>query len=59
MFWTKEQDKTSEKESNKMEISNLPDKEFKVMIINMLIKLRRRMDESGENFTKVLENILK
>ena len=28
-----------------MEISNLPDKEFKVMIIKMLTKLRRRMNE--------------
>lgn len=42
-----------------MEISNVPDKEFKVMIIDMLIELRRRMDESSENFIKVLENILK
>jgi len=35
-----------------MEISNLPDKEFKVMVINMLTKLRRRMDEHSENFNK-------
>ena len=38
----KEQDKTSEKKNlNEMEISNLPDKEFKVMVINMLTELRR------------------
>ena len=50
MFQTKEQKtKTSEKE--KVEISNLPNKEFKVMIIKMLNKLRR-MDEHSENFNR-------
>ena len=42
-----------------MEISNLPAKKFKVIIINMLTKLRRRMNEHGENFNKELENINK
>ena len=39
-----------------MEISNLPNKEFKVMIINMLNELRR-MDEHSEKFNKELQNI--
>ena len=43
-FQTK-QDKTSEKELNKTEISNLPAKEFKVIIIKMLTELGRRIDE--------------
>ena len=30
-------------------MSNLPDKEFKVMIIRMFTELRRRMDEHSEN----------
>lgn len=30
----------------------LPDKEFKVMVINMLTKLRRGMDEHSENFNR-------
>lgn len=34
-----------------MEIINLPDKEFEV-IIKMLTKVRRRMDEHNENFNK-------
>ena len=34
------------------------DSEFKVIIINKLIKLRR-MNEHGENFNKELENIKK
>ena len=49
----KEQDKTSEKELNEVEISNLPDKEFKVTIIKMFTELRRRMDEHSENFNRV------
>ena len=42
-----------------MEISNLYNKEFKVMIIKMLSELRRRMDEHSEKFNKELENIKK
>ena len=40
-----------------MEISDLPDKEFKVIVIKMLTQLRRRMDELSENFNKVSEKI--
>ena len=36
-----------------MEISDCPDKRFKVMVIKMLTQLRRRMDELSENFNKV------
>ena len=50
MFQMKEQDKTSEKELNKEEVSNLSNKEFKVIIIKMFNKLRRRMGEHSENF---------
>ena len=35
MFKMKEQDKTSEEELSEVEISNLHNKEFKVMIIKM------------------------
>ena len=59
MFQMKKQDKTWNKELSEVEISNLPNKEFKVMIIKMLNKLRRRMDEHSENFNKDLENIRK
>ena len=40
-----------------MKISNLPDKEFKEMVIRILSKLGRRMQELSENFNKDLENI--
>ena len=53
MFQMKEQDKTPE-ELSEMEISNLPDKEFKVMIIKMLNKLRRRIAEHSEKFNKAV-----
>ena len=35
-FQTKEQDKTSEKEQHEIVMRNLPNKEFKVIIIKML-----------------------
>ena len=59
MSQMKEQDKTPE-ELSEVEISNLLSKEFKVMIIKMFRKLRRRLGEQSENlevFNKELENI--
>lgn len=35
-----------------MEINDLPDKEIKIMVIMMLTKLRRRMNELSGNFNK-------
>lgn len=57
MFQTKEQNKTLEKQMTKMEISNRPYKEFKVMVIKMLNKFGSRMDELSENSNKETENI--
>ena len=59
MFQMKEQDKTSGKELNKMETSNLPDKKSKVMVIKLLIGLGRRVDELSENFNKEIEKCKK
>ena len=39
-----------------MELSNLFDKEFKVILIKMLNELRRRMNEYSENFNNQIEN---
>ena len=44
MAQVKEQIKTQEKELNKMEISNLPDVEFKTLVIRMLKKLSEDLD---------------
>ena len=52
MFQRNGYDKTPEENLNEMEISNLPDKDFKVMVIKILIKLRRRMDELSKNLNK-------
>ena len=35
-----------------MEISDLPDKELKIMVIKMHTKVRRTMYEQSENFNK-------
>ena len=40
------------KDLNEMELSKLPDKEFKIMILKMLTDLGRRMEEHRENSTK-------
>lgn len=47
------------KNLNVMEISDLPDKEFKVVVIKMLTELGGRMSEHGENFNFKRENIRK
>lgn len=49
----KEQDNTSGRELKEIEGSKLPDKEFRVIIMKMLTKFRKRMDEHSENFNKV------
>ena len=44
MAQMKEQIKTPEKEANEMEISNLSDEEFKILIIRMLKELGEDLD---------------
>lgn len=56
---TKDQDKTSHKELNAMEASNMPDKKFKVTVRKMLTALERTTNELRENFKKHIENIRK
>lgn len=36
-------------------MSNLPDKQFKVMLIKMFTRLERRVVELSENFNKVIK----
>ena len=48
MFQTKEQDKTPEKELREVEIGNLPDKEFRVIMVKIMKELRRRMDAQSK-----------
>ena len=62
MFQMKEKDKSPEEELSEVEIGNLPNKEFKIMVIKMIKGLGRRMDSQSEKldvFNKELENIKK
>ena len=59
MYQMKEQDKTLENQLNEVEIGNLPEKEFRIMIVKMIQDLRRRMEarivKIQEMFNKDLE----
>ena len=63
MFQIKEQDKIPEEQLREVEIGNLPEKEFKVMIVKMIQELGKRMNAQSEKlqevFNKELENIKK
>ena len=57
----KGQDKTSEKHLNEVEIGNLPEKEFRRMILKMIQDLGKRMEakieKKEEMFTKDLQEL--
>ena len=59
MYQMKEQDKTPEKQLNEVEIGNLPEKEFRIMIVKMIHGLGKRMEakieKMQEMFNKDLE----
>ena len=40
----KEQDKTPEKQLNEVEIGNIPEKEFRIMIVKMIQDLGKRVE---------------
>ena len=44
----KGQDKTPEKKLNEVDISNLPDKEIRIMIVNMIQDLGKRMKRNED-----------
>ena len=55
----KEQDKTPEKQLNEVEIGNLSENEFRIMIVKMIQDLRKRMEakiqKMQEMFSEDLE----
>ena len=63
MYQMKEQNKTLEKQLNEMEIGNLPEKEFRIMIVKMIQDLGKRMKakikKMQEMFNKDLEELNK
>ena len=42
VYQMKEKDKTPEKQLKEMEIGNLPEKEFRIMIVKMIQDLRKK-----------------
>ena len=53
----KGQDKTPEKQLNEVELGNLPEKEFRIMIVKMIQDLRKRMEKMEEMLTKDPEEL--
>ena len=49
MSQKKEQDKTPEEQLSEVEIGNLPEKEFRVVIVKMIQDLRKRMEAQTED----------
>ena len=57
MSQMKGQDKTPEKQLNEVEIGNLPEKEFRIMIVKMIQDLGKTMEKMQEMFAKDLEEL--
>ena len=53
----KGQDKISEKQLNEVEIGNLPEKEFRIMIVKMIQGLVKTVEKMQELFTKDLQEL--
>ena len=58
MYQMKEQDKTAEKQLNEMEIGNLPEKEFRIMIVKMIQDLGKRMESKLKKMQEMFNNDL-
>ena len=54
----KEQDKTPEKQLNEVEIGNLPEKEFRLMIVKMIQNLGKRMEAKMEKMQEMFKKDL-
>ena len=57
MSQMKGQDKTPEKQLNELEMGNLQEKEIRIIIVNMIQFLGKRMEKMQEMFTKDLEEL--
>ena len=53
MYQMKEQDKTPETQLNEVEIGNVPEKEFRIMIVKMIQDLRKRMEAKAEKMQEM------
>ena len=61
MYLMKGQGKTPEKQVKEMEIGNIPEKEFRIMVVKIIQGLRKRMEakieKMQEMFTKDLQEL--
>ena len=61
IYQMKEQDKTPEKQLNEVEIGNLPEREFRIMIVKMIqdlgIRMEAKIEKMQEMFNKILEEL--
>lgn len=56
----KEQDKSPKKQKKQRKINNLPDQEFKVLLVKILTELGKIIEDyRNDNFNKELESIKK
>ena len=58
MYQKEEQDKTPEKKGNEVEIGNLPEKEFRKMIVKMIQDLGKRMEAKIEKMQEMFNKDL-
>ena len=59
MYQMKEQEKTPEKQLNEVEIGNLPENEFRIMIVKMIQDLGKRMEAKIEKMPEMFNKDLK
>ena len=57
MSQMKGQDKTPEKQLNEVEIGNLQEKEFRIMIVKMIQDIGKTIEKMQEVFTKDLQEL--
>ena len=51
----KEQEKNAKKQLNEVEIANVPDKEFRIMIVKMIQDLGKRVEAMIEKMQEMLK----
>ena len=52
---TKQQDKNLQEQLNEEKIGNLPEKDFRTMIVKMIQDLRKRMEAQFENMQEIFD----
>ena len=58
MYQMKKQNKTPETQLNEVEIGNLPEKEFRIMVVKMIQDLRKRMEAKIEKMQEMFNKDL-